>query len=413
MNGLLADMARLKEGRAKRISSYDRTGGNADYIKLAAGETVDIAKMEGAGIVKHIWITLGSPDPMRYRNIILRMYWDGEKRPSVQSPLGDFFGQGWGEEYTYSALPMCVAPRKGLNCYLPMPFEDGARMEIENDSEHELSALYYYVDYEERDAIPTDTGRFHAEWRRRLNVSPEKQENEWVSFGPQSPNLTDACNHVFVEARGRGHYVGINYYVDSPTPLWYGEGDDMFVVDGEPWPPSLHGTGTEDYFNSAHCPREVFCHPYFGYPRVTANDFLGRTHCYRYHIEDPIMFRESLRGSIEAAHANALTLDIATVAYWYQTEPHKPLAGLPNRKGRENMPKLSATHIHRWREAWRQLMGGEALWGHEGLPKSFLSKLKKQGTAGRRKLAPNAHVRIAKQEAAAYERMLNRRKKGK
>ena len=412
MNGPLEDLAKFHEGRSKRISSYDRSGGNADYIKLGPGEIVDIARIDGPGIIKHLWFTMGSKDPLYLRNVILRMYWDGEKRPSVESPIGDFFGQGWGESYPYVALPLCAAPRKALNSYFPMPFSDGARVEIENDSAEALDALYYYVDYEERDAVGGDVGRFHAQWRRRLNVSPEKHENEWVSFGPQSPNLTDRYNHVFVDAKGRGHYVGVNYYVDAPTPLWYGEGDDMFFIDGEPWPPSLHGTGTEDYFNSSYCPKQVYGHPYFGYARVNEDiGHLGRTHCYRFHVEDPIIFRKSLRGSIEASHANALTLDIVTVAYWYQTEPHKPFGKLADQAGRENMPPIERMAIHKWREAWRQMMGGGPLWGHEAPPAKFLNALRKKGAAGRRQLAPRGNVEIAKREQRAYEKMLNRRKK--
>ena len=130
--------------------------------------------------------------------------------------------------------------------------------------------------------------------------------------------------------RAQGHYVGVNYFVDCPTPLWYGEGDDMFLVDGEPWPGSLHGTGTEDYFNSSWCPKELYAHPYFGYARVNGETgWLGRTHCYRFHLEDPVYFEKSLRASIEHGHANSLTLDLATVAYWYQTEPHKTFRADP------------------------------------------------------------------------------------
>jgi len=415
MSGPPCDLARLREGRSRRISSYDRAGGNTDYIAIAAGETVDIAKISGAGVIRHIWITLGSKDPLAYRNLLLRMYWDGEEIPSVQSPLGDFFGQGWGEVYPYAALPLAAGPKRSLVCYFPMPFGDGARIEIENDGEEPCGAFYYYVDYESHEALPGALGRFHAVWRRRLNVSPEKRENEWRSFGPQSPNLTDRFNHVFIDAVGRGHYVGLNYYVDSPSPLWYGEGDDMFFIDGEPWPPSLHGTGTEDYFNCSYCPKSVFLHPYFGYARVTegATGFLGRTHCYRFHIEDPVIFRKSLRGSIEVGHANAMTADLVTVAYWYQAEPHRPFEPLPDRAGRANMPVIDAIHIHRWREAWRRAMGGGALWGDEALPGIFLAKLRRAGAAGRRKLVPKKNLAVARREARAYEKMLNRRRNRK
>lgn len=412
MTDQLERLARLRDGRSRRISSYQRAGGNSDYVKLDPGETVDIARIDGAGVIKHIWVTFGSKDPMRYRNIILRMYWDGEERPSVESPIGDFFGQGWSEEYTYVALPLCVAPTRALNSYFAMPFSDGARVEIENDSEHPIEAFYYYVDYEERDAIDDDMGRFHAQWKRRLNVPPERHESEWRSFGPQAPNLTDQFNHPFIEAEGRGHYVGLNYYVDCPTPMWYGEGDDMFFIDGEAWPPSMHGTGTEDYFNSSYCPKTYYCHPYFGYARVNGETgFLGRTHCYRFHVEDPIIFNQSIRGSIEVGHANSLTVDLVTVAYWYQTEPHTPFGGLADRTGRENMPKIDLTHIHKWREAWRQAMGGGPLWGHEPLPESFIEDLHRQAAEGRKAMTPPENVETAKREQAAQEQMLNRRRR--
>ncbi len=151
--------------------------------------------------------------------------------------------------------------------------------------------------------------------------------------------------------------------------MWYGEGDDMFVVDGEPWPPSLHGTGTEDYFNSCWCPKERYMHPYFGYARVNNNiGWLGRTHCYRFHLEDPIHFSTSLRGSIEHGHANCLTLDLCSVAYWYQIEPHKPFAALPPKEKRQPMPEISVVDIHRWRHGWRQQMGRGPLWGNEPHP---------------------------------------------
>jgi hypothetical protein len=412
MNGLLENLARYKTGRSKRISSFSRLGNNQDYVRIGAGETVDIAHIPGAGFIRHIWITTGHADPMHYRNMILRMYWDGEKRPSVESPLGDFFGQGWGEVYQYVALPLCASPKRAMNSYFSMPFSDGARIEIENDSAEPCGSFYYYVDYEEHDAIDPELARFHAQWRRRINTPPEDSENEWTMFRSDPPNRTERCNHLFVDAVGRGHYVGLNYYVQCPSPMWYGEGDDMFFIDGEPWPPSLHGTGTEDYFNSSYGPETTYSHPYFGYARVNKNiGWLGRTHCYRFHIEEPVIFQKSLRGSIETGHADNLTLDLATVAYWYQSEPHKPFGALPDRKGRQNMPEIGVTDIHRWREAWRQLMGGGKLWGNEPLPKSFLKKLERKGAKGRQRLAPAATEQAAKSALAAQETMLNRRKR--
>jgi hypothetical protein len=378
--GPLADIARLVDARSKRISSYDRSGGNADYIKIAPGETATLAEMSGAGVVKHIWITLGSKEELVRRNLVLRCYWDGQEHPSVESPLGDFFGQGWGLKYNWVSLPLAAAPRDGnaLVCYFPMPYGSGARITIENQGELEVGSFYYYVDYEEHSA---DTGlaRFHA-WYNQELTTPESdfgdRENEWAILGETPKNPTDKNNYLFCECEGEGHYVGVNYYVNCPTPIWYGEGDDMFMVDGEDWPGSAHGTGTEDYFNQSWSPDEHYLHPYFGTARAPGrlnNDPLfgwhGRTHCYRFHLEDPIRFKKSLRASIEAGHANTLTLEIASVAYWYQTLPSKPFPPLPSAEERIPRPLIPHVDVHVWRDAWRDKMGGGKLWGNERLPK--------------------------------------------
>lgn len=344
-NGPLSNIARIVDARSKRISSYDRAGGNGDCIPIEAGETKVIAEMAGAGIVKHIWITIASQDPLVRRNLVLRAYWDGQAHPSVESPIGDFFGQGWGMKYNFISLPLAAAPKDGnaLVCYFPMPFGDGARFEIENQSDIRVDSFYYYVDYEEHDSIPDDMGRFHA-WYHQELTKPEGQtdnvgvggdvENEWGLFGGFPNNPTDENNYVFCQPEGAGHYVGVNYYVNCPSPIWYGEGDDMFLVDGEPWPGSAHGTGTEDYFNQSWCPDEHYLHPYFGTARAPGRDndsprfgWLGRTHVYRFHLEDPIRFKKSLRASIEHGHANCLTLELASVAYWYQTLPSSRYSG--------------------------------------------------------------------------------------
>jgi hypothetical protein len=377
MPGPLDQLALLRPGfRTKRISSYDRTGGNADCITIEAGENRVIAEMAGAGVVKHIWITIGCDDPMIRRNAILRMFWDSEENPSVEAPIGDFFGQGWGENYNFTSLPLAAAPQVGraLNCYFPMPYGNGARIEVENQSESPIRSFYYYVDYEEHAAgLSEPQGRFHAWWNRAMpgpQAGQGDRENEWETLGVEPRNPSDQFNHLFVHAVGQGHYVGVNYFVDSPSPIWYGEGDDMFLIDGAPWPGSLHGTGTEDYFNSAWCPKEVYQHPYFGCARINAGQsgWIGRTHCYRFHLEDPVYFSSSLRASIEHGHANSLTLDLATVAYWYQTEPHAPFPAMSPREKRQPMPSITINNIHQWRDSWRREMGGGPLWGNEGIP---------------------------------------------
>lgn len=372
----LAGLPLLRRGvRTRRASSYDRTGGNNDFVRVEAHAAHALADLGGAGVIRHIWITLACDDPLIRRNAVLRCWWDGEAHPSVEAPLGDFFGQGWGEKYLWASLPLAAAPLGGnaLNCWFAMPFGAGARVEIDNQSDSPITNLYYYVDYEEHTGgIDADTGRFHAWWNRQMPGPQSGQgdrENEWETLGTQPRNPADTHNHVLVHAQGRGHYVGVNYFVDSPTPLWYGEGDDMFLVDGEAWPSSLHGTGTEDYFCSSWCPKEVYAHPYFGYARVNGETgFLGRTHCYRFHLEDPVVFEQSLRASIEHGHANSLTLDLCTVAYWYQTEPHAAFAPLLPKEQRAPMPPILPTDIHRWRDSFRREQGGGMVWGNEPLP---------------------------------------------
>ncbi len=371
-SGPLSHLYRLTDSRTRRISSYDRTGGNADRIQIAAGETVTLAEIAGPGVIRHIWMTIASRDPMIRRNAILSMYWDDESTPSVLCPIGDFFGQGWGESYPFMSLPLAAGPMSGraLNSYFPMPFGSGARITVHNDSEHPMNALYYAIDYEVFPEAPSEAGRFHAWWNRELTepgeADPERRENEWSTLGPEGKNASDAQNYVFCELEGRGHVVGVQYYVDNPGPIWYGEGDDMWLVDGERWPGSLHGTGTEDFFNGAWSPNELYAHPYFGYARIPSGlGWMGRTHCYRFLLEDPIHFTRSLRASIEHGHANSLTLDIASVAYWYQSEPHRPFGALPAREKRQNLPALGTVDVHRWRDAWRRSLGGGKLWGNE------------------------------------------------
>lgn len=376
-HGPLANIAQLVDARSKRISSYDRTGGNDDFIGVEPRGKLVLADIAGAGIIKHIWITISTQDPLYRRNIVLRMYWDGQEHASVEAPIGDFFGNGWGMKYNFISLPLAVTPKEGngLVCYFPMPFGDGARIEIENESDIRIDSFYYYVDYEEHASIPDDQARFHA-WYNQELTQPESAngdvESEWGIFKPYPNNPSDEFNYLFCEPEGRGHFVGVNYYVNSPTPLWYGEGDDMFMVDGEPWPGSAHGTGTEDYFNQSWCPDEHYCHPYFGTARAPGREndsprfgWLGRTHCYRFHLEDPIRFTKSLRASIEHGHANCLTLQIASVAYWYQTLPSKPFPTIAPAAERVPFTDIGLVEVHKWRDAWRSAHGGGKLWGNE------------------------------------------------
>jgi Protein of unknown function (DUF2961) len=365
------ELARLQKGlKTRRVSSYDKSGGNNDRLEgIAPGQRRTLFEVKGAGVIDHIWITIAPPPPALSRHdLILRMYWDGETSPSVEAPVGDFFGQGWDESYPFSVLPLAAGPREGraMVSYFPMPFASGARIEIENDSAQKVDAFYYYVDYQEMASLPADLGRFHAFYNHALTEASPEGENEWSVLGPQGKNTTGDRNYLIADIEGKGHYVGVNYYVDCPSPMWYGEGDDMFFIDGERWPSSLHGTGTEDYFNTSWSPNVLFQHPYFGYARVNGGTgWLGRTHVYRFHLADPVYFDRSLRFSIEHGHDNNLTLDLSSVAYWYQSEPHKLFPAFPSREARKPKPKIGEVDIHLWRDAWRKAHGGSQLWGNE------------------------------------------------
>lgn len=370
VSGELYDLAKMKSGiRNRRVSSYDRSGNNRDHLKdIKPGETRTIADIPGAGVINHIWITMApGPDRLCRNDVIIRMYWDGNDYPSVESPIGPFFGQGWNEQYNYAAFPLSAGPGggTGLSSYFTMPFAKGARIEIENQTNETIGAFYFYADYIEMKKLPDDMGRFHAWYNHELTEALPEGETEWGVNGKEGENKDGADNYVFADIQGKGHFVGLNYYVHCPTPMWYGEGDDMWFIDGETTP-SLIGTGTEDFFNTSWCPKETFSHPYFGYPRVN-NDigWLGRTHVYRFFVNDPIFFEKSLKATIEHGHNNNLTLDLATVAYWYQDKAGM-LPKAPTKEERRLKPMINSTDIHKWRHEWRKSKGSRpTLWGNE------------------------------------------------
>ena len=367
----LFDLAKIQKNREScRISSYDRTGGNNDRFEaIPDGETRVLASIEGAGYINHIWITIAPPPGKLSRNdIILRMYWDGHNFPSVVSPIGPFFGQGWNESYNFSSLPLAAGPRRGraLVSYFVMPFKNGARIEIENQTGREIGAFYFYIDYVAVAVLPNDMGRFHAWYNHELTEALPDGENEGLILGEPGNNPSGVQNYLIADIKGKGHYIGVNYYVHSPTSMWYGEGDDMFFIDGDE-APTLNGTGTEDYFNTSWCPKTFYSHPYFGYARLNDDiGWLGRTHVYRFHISDPVYFDQSLKFSIEHGHNNCLTLDLASVVYWYQQPPLRELAPIPDRESRALKSFIDMSDIHKWRHEWRQNQGNDArLWGDE------------------------------------------------
>ena len=338
----LSGLYRLRDARRRRASSHDTTGGNADFWLLEPGETRTLAQIDGPGCIRHVWMTLASREAFYPRRSVLRMYWDGAASPCVEAPAGDFFGIGHGITKEFWSLPLTMSPRdgRGWNCFFPMPFAKSGRIDITNEGERRL-VVYFYIDYEEYDAPLEDAACFHAQWRcehptqgwgdnaRRLD-----QDAAYSREINTTPNLDGAGNYVILEATGRGHYAGCNLNVhcfERQNNDWYGEGDDMIFIDGDA-KPTLHGTGTEDYFGTAWSPQQEFCAPYHGLPLTEGtaeSPWGGRHSMYRFHIEDPVHFRKSVRVTIEHGHANHLSHDYSSTAYWYQTEPHAPFPALP------------------------------------------------------------------------------------
>jgi hypothetical protein len=346
--GALRGLVAPRDCRRRRVSSYDRAGKNHDSLRVPAGQIVTLAEVAGAGCVTHLWLTTGHTESDYLRKLVLRAYWDGETSPSIEAPLGDFFCLGHGRVEAFHSLPFSVVTGShmqtlnlaGMNCYFPMPFGAGARFTLENSGAEEVPNLYFYVDYEEYASLPAEVLRFHAQWRRQYptrgtaDLSRPEMTRETTN---ELINLDGASNYLILEARGRGHYVGCNLSVDNVNPIrqtdWFGEGDDMIYIDGEERP-SIAGTGTEDYFGAAWgFPSGVYGGPYQGVtlaqPADLTKTYSGKWSAYRFHVEDPITFRESIRVTIEHGHANIQSNDYASTAYWYQTEPHADFPPLP------------------------------------------------------------------------------------
>jgi hypothetical protein len=334
-------LASLRNYKSRRSSSWDRTGGNADCVPVEAGQTATLLEAAGAGVVTHLWFTINSRDPMHLKNLVLRAWWDGEATPSVEVPIGDFFGLGLGEYFTYQSALLTVAPIKALNAYFQMPFSTAARLTLTNEGTKRTDSLYFAVDYVTLPSLPANVGRFHAQYRQ---AAPCKGwTNDWTNeYEPRisdRKNLSGEGNYVFLEASGKGHFVGVTQAVEQNQNQWFGEGDDMIFIDGDVQP-TINGTGTEDYYNGAwDFGGQAFDYMHNGAPYMVDPERLGGRCClYRWHIESPIAFEKSIRVTIEHGHANNRSDNYYSTAYWYQTEPHAAFPALPAPADR--IPKL-------------------------------------------------------------------------
>ncbi len=329
--------ARLRSYKSRRSSSWDRSGGNADAVPVAPGAEATVLDVQGAGVITHIWFTIASPDRNHLKNLVLRAWWDGESSPSIEAPIGDFFGLGLGEYFTYQSELLAVASVKALNAYFKMPFASSAKITVTNQGHLKTDALYFAVDYVTLPSLPANLARFHAQYRQ---AAPCKGvTNDWTGNGdPQAnglKNLDGKDNYVFFEATGRGHFVGVTHAVLQNQEGWFGEGDDMIFIDGDQLP-TINGTGTEDYYNGAwDFGGKAFAYPHNGAPYLTGDEKIGSRYClYRWHTESPIAFEKSIKVTIEHGHGNCRSDDFYSVAYWYQTEPHAQFPALPKAKDR-------------------------------------------------------------------------------
>ena len=358
----LAGLPLLRNGKTRSINWENQKGekgkggmaasglgvgrkGSPCIPKVMAGETVTLAEIDGPGVIQHIWITVTDRTSNRnrfvLRDLVLRMYWDGEETPSVESPLGDFFCLGFGATYQVNSLPVAVNPARGMNMYLPMPFQRGARITIENQCDEDVSGFFFQIDYCLTDEFPKDIGYFHAQWRRQRVT--RKGEDYVILDG----------------VKGKGQYIGTYLALTTLERSWYGEGEVKMYLDGDEDFPTICGTGLEDYFGGAwsfasqedgRTVENTFCTPFLGYPYYSHHDTLIHNNYhnddqlpqrsfYRWHIMDPILFDEEIRVTIQQIGVRYGGLferedDVASVAYWYQSEPHQPFSALMERKER-------------------------------------------------------------------------------
>ena len=361
-------LAQPQEGRSMRATSTMRVGevrrgsaekkinpkadprgdldeqSNYDNFTIPPGETHVLLDEKGPGVITHMWLTFLGPEPQgwaqsgsaNHQEMLLRIYWDGNKRPSVEAPVGDFFANCFGKRSEVTSLAVIVEDADSYNCYWHMPFRKSARIEIVNQSEKQISLLYYNIDWIKKDKLAKDTPYFYAQYRQEYPAEKGK-------------------DYVLLETKGKGHYVGTVLAVRSRSPSWFGEGDEKIYLDGEA-KASIWGTGTEDYFLSAWGLKTTST-PYFGVPYFDQWGIVGgHTSAYRWHLSDPIVFNKGIKVTLEhfgwiapdenpnykSTSWNEREDDYASVAFWYQTGEPTFTARAPHAKERA-LPNLERT----------------------------------------------------------------------
>jgi hypothetical protein len=356
--GLMGALAKPQEGRSMRATSTRREGpdgkydpkalprgdrserSNADNFRVEPGGTHVLLDEQGPGVITHMWLTFLGPEPhpwapqgsATHQDMLLRIYWDGNPKPAVEAPVGDFFANCFGVRSAVVSLPVVVEDADSYNCYWHMPFRKSARIEIVNQGDKPISLLYYNIDWIKKKSLPKDTPYFYAQYRQEYPVK-------------------NGQDYVVLDTKGKGHLVGVVLAVRTRSPSWFGEGDEKIYIDGEEHP-SIWGTGTEDYFLSAWGLKTTST-PYAGVPYFDQWGIVGgHTSAYRWHINDPIVFQKGIRVTFEhfgwispdenpdykSMSWNEREDDYASVAFWYQTgiptfdarAPAGPERRLPN-----------------------------------------------------------------------------------
>ncbi len=339
----MSDLTRPQAGRSMRLTSGNPDDNN-DSATLAKGETRTLGVLTGAGKITHIWLVPSSQDIRYPRALVLRMYWDGSAVPSVEVPLGDFFAAGNGMRAEVNSLPVKVSSfGRGYNCYWEMPFKTGARITVSNESDIDEADLYYHIDWIQYDQAPAEVMYFHARYHQEYPAEMGKPYTVFVG-------------------KGRGHYVGTVLSSQNGIGHWFGEGDDYFYVDGEARP-SILGTGTEDYFNEAWNMR-VHTGLYTGCTIFEPRAPDARVTAYRWHIQDPVVYKTSLRFTLErrgyvmnaagevVAHSGSRPDNWSSVSYWYQPGIAEPWCPFPPYRERVNpevvlhLPQVIKTMTH-------------------------------------------------------------------
>lgn len=321
----LPPYARAQNYRSLKQGSWDRTGGNRDFWSIKGGETLEIFNDKGAGVITHIWFTIAARSGNHLKELVLRAYWDGNSKPSIEAPIGDFFGLNLNSYFIYESEYLTCSPGKSLNCYFAMPYRTGARMTVTNEGSQDVGAFYSNIDYQSVPSIPADALYFHAQYRQNAPCIPNTASKV---------NLDGKLNHVYCETRGRGHLMGITIGVLQNAEGWWGEGDEMIFVDDENMP-LITGTGSEDYLlgswdfggRDGSIP---FGHHMYGAPLIVNPERTGgRYCCYRWHGDNPVTFTRYMKHTMEHGHANDRGDNFYSVGYWYQSDVFTDFPKLP------------------------------------------------------------------------------------